>query len=114
MCYTVRTENILSWLLLKNEKGVSISTVRKCSKLIQNNLSDCFFDVSDNSIYAVVEGTDMFMWENDLIIFSNGLNKENIKSNLYYILPNKINLAFEKCDFNTKEVRGNYCGYSYK
>lgn len=97
MGYTVSAENILYGALIKR-KSVSISNIRYFTEVAQTRVTNCYFDISAKSIYAVLEAySDVFKWEDDQIEFTD-YYKRNIKEvkEIYHRrLPRMIISAFE-------------------
>ncbi len=96
MGYTVTAEDMLTWALVKHQKGVSISYVRRLSEVAQTKVNNCGFDVEARSLLAVVEGSEIFEWSNNstIVFASDYVEKiDRIKKTLEYTIPVKINDA---------------------
>ena len=97
MSYTVSAENILYSVLIKR-KSVSIPNIRYFTEVAQTRVTNCYFDISAKSIYAVLEAySDVFKWQDEQIEFTQ-YYKENIQEimEIYHRrLPRMILSAFE-------------------
>jgi hypothetical protein len=105
MSYTVRSDNILTWTLLKKLEGVSIYDVKRLSEEAQAKVSNCDFDVEAKSLWAVVEDSAVFEWYDDYtIVFTKEYidRTDELKKSLEYTMPKCIYEALENSHIDNK------------
>jgi hypothetical protein len=100
LSYTVSAENILYGALIER-KSVSIPNIRYFTEVAQTRVTNCYFDISAKSIFAVLEAySDVFKWKDDQIELTDYYKKHiiEIKEIYYRRLPHKIISAFENIE----------------
>lgn len=98
MSYTISAENILCEILVKNGESISFTHIRRFSEIAQTKLSDCYFDITAKSIYAVMDSySDIFIFENEKIRFTPYYNEHQneVRTIFERRLPRKVMNVFK-------------------